>query len=168
MTCFWLYRGTSFNVQSNNHHVMAGYQNGSWLRELISCQKAQFSNNFLLTIIHIKNPTRCHSVTRFYFIFIWSSTCFGLHADSVQQLHVQQPSTHAKPEADSAVSGSWWWAVRRLKHVRHSTVPDNVHQLHVQQPFTHAKPEAASAVLGSWWWAVCRPKHVELHINMEQ
>jgi len=26
--------------------------------------------------------------------------------DSVQQLHVQQPSTHAKPEAASAVLGS--------------------------------------------------------------
>ena len=29
-----------------------------------------------------------------------------LDADSVQQLHVQQPSTHAKPEAASAVLGS--------------------------------------------------------------
>ena len=28
------------------------------------------------------------------------------HADSVQQLHVQQPSTYAKPEAASAVLGS--------------------------------------------------------------
>ena len=34
-----------------------------------------------------------------------------LDADSVQQLHVQQPSTYAKPEAASAVLGSWWWAV---------------------------------------------------------
>jgi len=29
-----------------------------------------------------------------------------LDADSVQQLHVQQPSAHAKPEAASAVLGS--------------------------------------------------------------
>jgi len=29
-----------------------------------------------------------------------------LDADSVQQLHVQQPSTHTKPEAASAVLGS--------------------------------------------------------------
>ena len=28
------------------------------------------------------------------------------YADSVQQLHVQQPSTYAKPEAASAVLGS--------------------------------------------------------------
>jgi hypothetical protein len=37
--------------------------------------------------------------------------------DSVQQPHVQQPSTYAKPEAASAVLGSWWWAVCRPKHV---------------------------------------------------
>ena len=30
-------------------------------------------------------------------------------AESVQQLHVQQPSTYAKPEAASAVLGSWLW-----------------------------------------------------------
>jgi len=37
--------------------------------------------------------------------------------DSVQQLHVQQLFTYAKPEAASAVLGSWWWAVCRPKHV---------------------------------------------------
>jgi hypothetical protein len=40
-----------------------------------------------------------------------------LDADSVQQLHIQQPSTYAKPEAASAVLGSWWWAVCYPKHV---------------------------------------------------
>jgi hypothetical protein len=29
-----------------------------------------------LSIIHIENPTRYHSVSKFYFLFIWSSTCF--------------------------------------------------------------------------------------------
>jgi hypothetical protein len=38
-------------------------------------------------------------------------------SDSVQQLHVQQPPTYAKPEAAGAVLGSWWWAVCRPKHV---------------------------------------------------
>jgi hypothetical protein len=37
--------------------------------------------------------------------------------DNIHQLHVQQPSTYAKPEAANAVLGSWWWAVCRLKHV---------------------------------------------------
>jgi len=75
-----------------------------------------------------KNPTRCNNVSKFYYsIFIWSSTGFGWHTthhqepktalvdvvrhstvpDNVQQLHVQQPSTYEKPEAASAVLGSW-------------------------------------------------------------
>jgi len=29
------------------------------------------------SVIHKENPTRCNSVSKFYFIFIWSSTCFG-------------------------------------------------------------------------------------------
>jgi len=89
--------------------------------------------------------------------------------DNVHQLHVQQTSTYTKPEAASAVLGSWWWAVCRVfgGRCQAHAVPDNVHQLHVQQTSTYTKPEAASAVLGSWWWAVCRPKHVELHINTE-
>ena len=37
--------------------------------------------------------------------------------DSVHQLRVQQPFTYEKPEAASAVLGSWWWAVCRPKHV---------------------------------------------------
>jgi hypothetical protein len=31
--------------------------------------------------------------------------------------NVQQPFTHEKPEAASAVLGSWWWTVCRPKHV---------------------------------------------------
>ena len=87
--------------------------------------------------------------------------------ESVHQLHVQQLSTYEKPEAASAVLGSWWWAVCRPKHVEYHTLLDSVHQLNAQQPSAYEKPEAASAVLGSWWWAVCRPKHVGLYINMD-
>jgi len=76
-----------------------------------------------------------HCIKIYYSIFIRSSTCFGRHTahhqepktalaasgfayvegcwacgcwtlpDSVQQPHVQQPSTYAKPEAASAVLG---------------------------------------------------------------
>ena len=35
---------------------------------------------------------------------------------NVHQLHIQQLSTYDKPEAASAVLGSRWWAVCRLKH----------------------------------------------------
>jgi hypothetical protein len=37
--------------------------------------------------------------------------------DNVHQPHVQQPSTYEKPEAASAVLGSWWWAVCHPKRV---------------------------------------------------
>ena len=70
-----------------------------------------------------------------YLTFMCGSTCFGrphshhqelnncssslwfyrrsvviavLDAVNVQQQHVQQPSTYAKPESASAVLGSWW------------------------------------------------------------
>jgi len=28
-------------------------------------------------VFHKENPTRCSSVSKFYFIFTWSSICFG-------------------------------------------------------------------------------------------
>jgi hypothetical protein len=37
--------------------------------------------------------------------------------DNVYQLHEQHPSTYEKPEAASAILGSWWWAMCRPKHV---------------------------------------------------
>jgi hypothetical protein len=116
-----------------------------------------------------KNPTRCNNVSTFYyFIFIWSSTCFGWRT-----AHHQEPKTALVTSGFSYVEGCWtciWWTlsgtVQLVEVVRH-TVPDNVHQLHGQQPSTYEKTRGYRAVLGSWWWAVCRPKHVELHINME-
>jgi hypothetical protein len=38
------------------------------------------------SIIHKDNPTRCSSVSKFYFIFIWNSTCLGQHAAHHQEL----------------------------------------------------------------------------------
>jgi hypothetical protein len=49
-------------------------------------------------LIHIENPTRCNSVSKLI--------SYLYEAVSVQQLHVQQPSTYEKPEAASAVLGS--------------------------------------------------------------
>jgi len=43
-----------------------------------------------------KNPTRCNSVSEFYYTV----------PDNVHQLHVQQPTTYEKPEVASAVLGS--------------------------------------------------------------
>ena len=59
--------------------------------------------------IHKENPTRCNNVPKFLFHIYMKLNMF--RAVSFQQLHVQQPSTYEKPEAASAVLGSWWWAV---------------------------------------------------------
>jgi len=49
-----------------------------------------------------KNPTRCNSISKFYYsIFIWSSTCFGWHI-----AHHQEPKT-----ALAASSGFYMWKV---------------------------------------------------------
>jgi len=70
------------------------------------------------SIIHKENPTRCNSVSKFDFIFIWSSACFGRHTAHHQEAKTAlAASTYAKPEAASAVLDSWWWAVFRPKHV---------------------------------------------------
>jgi hypothetical protein len=59
------------------------------------------------SIIHIKNPTRCNSVSQFILYLYKAQHVLGdTPPIIVQQLHVQQPSTHAKPEAASAVLGS--------------------------------------------------------------
>jgi len=54
------------------------------------------------SIIHIENPTRCHSVSKFYFIFIWSSTCFGRHT-----AHHQEPKTALVASGFAYVEGCW-------------------------------------------------------------
>jgi len=79
-----------------------------------------------------KNPTRCNNVSKFYYtLFILSSICFGWHTAHHQEpktalaasgfsyvevcwtcswwtLSGTVPSTYKKPDAASAVLGSWW------------------------------------------------------------
>ena len=88
---------------------------------------------------------------KLYFLFVWSSTCFGWHT-----AHHQEPKTALATSGFACVEGCWTcscWTLRASSNYTSNNLPP------------YAKPEAASAVLGSWWWAVCRPKHVELHIN---
>jgi hypothetical protein len=58
---------------------------------------------------HIENPTRCHSVSKFYFILMWSSTCFGRHT-----AHHQEPKTPLAASGFAFVEGCWtcsWWTL---------------------------------------------------------
>ena len=49
-----------------------------------------------------KNPTRCNSVSKFYFIFIRSSTCFGRHT-----AHHQEPKTALAASGFAYVESCW-------------------------------------------------------------
>ena len=68
------------------------------IKSLVISFREQYLNQFYKTIsfdvhgsvhhsiIHKENPTRCNIVSKFYFIFIWSSTCFGWHTAHHQEL----------------------------------------------------------------------------------
>ena len=57
-----------------------------------------------------KNPTRCNSVSKFYYsIFIWRLTCFGWHTT-----HHQEPKTALPASGFLYVEGCWtcsWWTL---------------------------------------------------------
>ena len=63
-------------------------------------------------IVHFiqKNPTRCNSVSTFYYsVFIWNSTCFGRHT-----AYHQEPKTALAASGFSYVEGCWtcsWWTL---------------------------------------------------------
>jgi hypothetical protein len=100
--------------------------------------------------IHIENPTRCNCVSKYYFMYTRSSTCFGRHTT-----HLQEPKTALASSGFAYMEGCWTCSCRTLSG-RQRPATTRPTTLHVY------KAEAASAVLGSWWWAVCGPKHVEL------
>jgi len=54
------------------------------------------------SIIHKENSARCNSVSKFYFIFMWSSTCFGWHT-----AHHQEPKTALAASGFAYVEGCW-------------------------------------------------------------
>jgi hypothetical protein len=61
------------------------------------------------SIIHKENPTtRCNSVSKFYFIFVWSSTCFGRHT-----AHHQEPKT--APAASGFAYAEDRWTCGRVR-----------------------------------------------------
>jgi hypothetical protein len=59
-------------------------------------------NSAFKGLTHIENPTRRNSVSKFYFIFIWSSTCFGRHTT-----HHQGPKTALAASGFAYVEGCW-------------------------------------------------------------
>jgi len=84
---------------------------------------------FIITYYYAwQRPTTTHPTKFYYSILLCLTTSTNytsnkillfhiIMPDNVHQLHVQQPSAYKKPEASSAVLGSWWWAVCSSKHV---------------------------------------------------
>ena len=66
------------------------------------------------SLIHVKNLT-CHSVSKFYFIFIWGSTCFGRHT-----ANHQEPNIALAASGFAYVEGCWpcsCWTLSGTWHV---------------------------------------------------
>jgi len=64
------------------------------------------------SIIHIENPTRCNSVSKLYFTFIWSSTCFGRHT-----AYHQEPKLALAASGFAYVEGCWTCSCSTTLHV---------------------------------------------------
>ena len=65
-------------------------------------QHSDKSNSNLTGVIHKENPTRCNSASKFYFVFIWSSTCFERHT-----AHYQEPKFALAASGFACVEGCW-------------------------------------------------------------
>jgi len=112
---------------------------------------------FYLFIIHIENPTRCHSVSKFYFIFIWSSTCFGRHT-----AYHEEPKTALATPGFACVKSCWTCSCCP-KHVElqccwsWSGRPDHDQQ-HCHRHTPTVKPEAATAFVELLMMSVTTPE----------
>jgi len=88
---------------------------GIWiLNKLCMCIKSNCT-------IHIENPTRCYSVPKFYFIFIWSSTCFGLHT-----AHHQEPKTALAASGFACMEDCWTcscWTLTASRNYTSNNLP---------------------------------------------
>jgi hypothetical protein len=70
----------------------------SWIQKCPQAKKWSFMTRtvnllfvdpcIIVYIIYIENPTRCNNVSKFYFVFVWSSTCFGRHTAHHQELKI--------------------------------------------------------------------------------
>jgi len=86
--------------------------NFSWASSQIERMNGKWTNTDVRgsahhSMIHIGNPTRYNSVSKFYFIFIWSSTRFRRHTN-----HHQEPETSLAASGFAYVECCWmcsWW-----------------------------------------------------------
>ena len=78
------------------------------------------------SISHIKNPTRCNSVSKVYFLFTWSSVCFRRHT-----AYHQEPKTALAASGFAYVEGCWLCSCRTLSS--NYTANNNPPHMHNQR-----------------------------------
>jgi hypothetical protein len=88
--------------------------NGIWCGLRINRNRSpinlMFMDPWIIVQFIKKNPTRCNNVSKFLLFHFY--LLVGGHYPPTTQ-----PSTYEKPEAASAVLGTWWWVLCRPKHV---------------------------------------------------
>jgi len=92
-----------------------------WLRKWVDVRGSVHHST-----IHKENPTRCNSVSKFYFIFIWSSTCFGRHT-----AHHQEPKTALASSGFAYVESYWMcscWTLSASSNYTSSNSPRTQNQ----------------------------------------
>jgi hypothetical protein len=87
-------------IGQNNRWLFMVMWAVSWVK--YSVHKLDFRGSVHHSIIHKEIPTRCSSISKFYFIFMWSSTCFGRHT-----AHHQEPKTALGASGFAYVVGCW-------------------------------------------------------------
>jgi hypothetical protein len=113
----------NFDVRGSTHHSTIHTENPTRCNSVSKLYYSIFiwsSTCFGRHTAHHQEPKTALAASGFAYVEgCWTCGCWTLTASavSVQQPLIQQPSTYAKPEAASAVLGSWWWAVCRPKQV---------------------------------------------------
>ena len=138
-----MHRGT----EKKPRKVLSDRRTGFWTFDIPNATQyfSMFVDPCIIVqFIQKKSNNMQQCIKLYYSIFIWSSTCFGRHTAHHQEPKTalvasglptrkvvwtcgcwtlssnhtsKQPYTYAKPEAASAVLGSWLWALCRPKHV---------------------------------------------------
>jgi hypothetical protein len=109
------------------------------LSPALTCKSCTNNLRIYQSIIHIENPTRCHSVSKFYFIFIWNSACYGWHTS-----HLQEPKIALAATGFARVEGCWTCSCWTLL-VSSNYLSNNPPRMQTRGCY---------CILGSWWWVV--------------
>jgi hypothetical protein len=104
-------------------HIAPMFQNVSLIL-VITCVCMYIYLYYIFYIFIKKNPTRCSNVSKFYYyIFIWSSTCFGRHT-----AHHQETKTALAASGFSYMEGCWTcslWTLSGIAWLTSTTYTSN-------------------------------------------